>query len=89
MSIECCQLSNHAGGDRRGDGEVEEDDDEDEEEDNEEEDEDNEEEDDNEDDEEVIRGGDRHTFQNGLFLFTAGLFYKKWDGPKISPILLF
>ena len=30
-----------------------------------------------------------HTFPNGLFLFTAGLFYKKWDGSKISPILLF
>ena len=28
-----------------------------------------------------------HTFPNGLFLFTAGLFYKKWDGSKISLIL--
>ena len=27
-----------------------------------------------------------HTCLNGLFLFTAGLFYKKWDGLKISPI---
>ena len=27
-----------------------------------------------------------HTCPKGLFLFTAGLFYKKWDGLKISPI---
>ena len=27
-----------------------------------------------------------HTCPNGLFLFTVGLFYKKWDGLKISPI---
>ena len=30
--------------------------------------------------------GLKHNCPNGLFLFTAGLFYKKWDGLKISPI---
>ena len=30
--------------------------------------------------------GYNHTCPNGLFLFTTGLFYKKWDGLKISPI---
>ena len=30
-----------------------------------------------------------HTCLNRLFFFTAGIFYQKWDGSKISPILLF